>query len=78
MKRFADDAPLLTQGIKALASLVARGDARAAAREAGVAELVEAIARKEGRALAPGAAGGGEMGDSLRAMHRRFAAEGKK
>jgi hypothetical protein len=81
LKRFGDDTQLLPQGIKALVSLVSYGDARAAARDAGLADLVEAIAKREGVALGPAVVGGGELAESLRAIMRKLApvmAEAKK
>ena len=73
MKRWPEDSQLLAAGLKALALLVSFADARSAAREAGVAALVEGIAAREGIALGSGASGGGELGESIRSMLRKLA-----
>ena len=72
IRRWPEEKDLVSAGIKALSALVALTEARTAARAAGVLELIDAVAKKEKISIASGGAGGGELGELMRAMVRRL------
>ena len=73
IRRWPGDGALVQQGLKALTSLLASPEAKAAAKEAGVVRLVEEIAARERPPinLAQGSVGGSELGEALRALLRK-------